>query len=530
MSWVAVVNDNFNRANTSPGGAGTTTGAGNGWIDLAGGVYYINSNALQATTAAVNGYRTEGLLRPSGENAIDQRITQTFTADTATNAAQPYIALRIQSGSTPDRYLANVDPVTGDIYISKIVSGTISTLAGPGSTTFTAGHVYEQDFSAVDIGGTTTLTYTITDITTSTVTGTLTVNDSSASLQGSGAFGLFVWGARGLPAFGTYNNVTTYVQSGVAAISASPSTIVGGSAAVAGSTGNVLTITGTNTAFSGSPFAITGGAGPLLTAQSVVSGTSATVTLSAGLYGYGALTLTDTGSGATTSITVSKPALGALKMGFIGDSITAGTNGNPVAQMASVMTDAGYTVSTTNAAVSASGTGNWLPGGAYMNAAVSAFAGASVTEVHIMLGTNDNIPAAGPLTPAQSAANMAQIVPYLVGLGYKVTLAKPVFTIPNVTAGARQGPNEPNFFYGQMWALNLALADGVNVFGGDSGAYQMFANDTSLISADGVHASASGNLVLGTMWAEAYFVRYGVPSGGGSTTRTAFQNGFPLGL
>jgi lysophospholipase L1-like esterase len=74
------------------------------------------------------------------------------------------------------------------------------------------------------------------------------------------------------------------------------------------STGNAITLTGTNTTWSsgtpGSPtFTLTGGTGASITAQTVASATSATLTISAGS-ATGTLTITDPASGYTQTITV----------------------------------------------------------------------------------------------------------------------------------------------------------------------------------------------------------------------------------
>ncbi|MHB1310568.1 MAG: hypothetical protein ACYC3L_01030, partial [Gemmatimonadaceae bacterium] len=124
MTWTVVVSDNFTRANTSPGGAGTTTGAGNNWIDEAGGVYSISSNTLLATTSNTTGYLTQTLLRPSGEAATGQRITATFVAVSSTQANSG-ILLRGQSG---DFYFGHLDFASPALHIYKVVGGAVTSL------------------------------------------------------------------------------------------------------------------------------------------------------------------------------------------------------------------------------------------------------------------------------------------------------------------------------------------------------------------------------------------------------------------
>jgi len=82
------------------------------------------------------------------------------------------------------------------------------------------------------------------------------------------------------------------------------------SSIIEGSTGNIITITGTNTSWTiGSPgiptFTISGGSGSSITAQTVTSSTSVTLTVTAGS-STGTLTITDPSTGATIIVTVTK--------------------------------------------------------------------------------------------------------------------------------------------------------------------------------------------------------------------------------
>ena len=92
-------------------------------------------------------------------------------------------------------------------------------------------------------------------------------------------------------------NFSEFALFSQSSISASPTTIVNGS------TGNSVTVTGVNTAFTGSPFTLSGGTGASISGQSIASSSSATITLTAGTLN-GVLIITDVNSGATTSVTV----------------------------------------------------------------------------------------------------------------------------------------------------------------------------------------------------------------------------------
>jgi lysophospholipase L1-like esterase len=106
--------------------------------------------------------------------------------------------------------------------------------------------------------------------------------------------------ANGVALYHLESNGTDSYGSGT--LAASPTSIV------QGSTSNVITLTGTGTAWTagtpGSPtFTLSGGTGASITAQSVASATSATITVTAGS-ATGPLTITDPGTGATATITV----------------------------------------------------------------------------------------------------------------------------------------------------------------------------------------------------------------------------------
>ncbi|MEI8282395.1 MAG: hypothetical protein WCG75_08320, partial [Armatimonadota bacterium] len=74
----SVLTDDFNRADTSTGAAGTNTGAGNGWVDVQGGVAQIVSNKLKITSdsagTGIDQYKRDFTVRPVSEACLDQSI------------------------------------------------------------------------------------------------------------------------------------------------------------------------------------------------------------------------------------------------------------------------------------------------------------------------------------------------------------------------------------------------------------------------------------------------------------------------
>src|SRR5437899_1530665 len=68
---------------TSPGGAGTTTGAGQGWNDQVGGEFFRNSSGQLCTTDSNAYYRLTQT--GDGYSVRDQRAYRSAMANTITN-------------------------------------------------------------------------------------------------------------------------------------------------------------------------------------------------------------------------------------------------------------------------------------------------------------------------------------------------------------------------------------------------------------------------------------------------------------
>lgn len=295
-------------------------------------------------------------------------------------------------------------------------------------------------------------------------------------------------------------------------IAISPSTVVGGS------TGNVITVTGTSTAFTGTPFAIANGGFGAITAQSTSSSTAGSVTVNPGLYGFGNVILIDTISGAEATLAVTAPSLGTLNYGVIGDSISAGTNGSPVAAETAYLNGLGYTATAYNQAISGTSTQDWVSGSANMNAALTAFSAHLTTGnlVQVMLGTNDTRTPYN-FTVAYHTAEMTSVVAALTGAGYQVIIHKPTYTMPNAPLGGYIWSNDPNTTYAQYYASDVrALVNGVNIFQGDSGAFEVsMSAPTTWLAGDGIHPqNATENNILGVLWGIAYQFRWGNGAGG----------------
>jgi hypothetical protein len=199
--------DTFTRANTTPGAAGSTTGAGNGWIDQFGNGWNINANTLigTANTHNIQLY----LARPVGEAALNTRIAATFTFAT-TGMAEVAVGLRQQTNPAQS-YIGRCVTSSGfanneiDIF-SFIGSGTQITTGA--ANTLVAGQQYTLDFQASGANPT-NLTLTLFDSTGAQLA-TQTVQDSTPQLQSAGVPYLLVWAAGGTTQAATWNKVVTY--------------------------------------------------------------------------------------------------------------------------------------------------------------------------------------------------------------------------------------------------------------------------------------------------------------------------------
>lgn len=195
-----------------------------------------------------------------------------------------------------------------------------------------------------------------------------------------------------------------------------------------------------------------------------------------------------------------------LKLGFIGDSITAGyglsAGQDPATQIVAILqkTFKSRVVTATNAAVSGSKSSQWVTGQSNLTTAKTAFAAAGVTHIHCMLGAND-AGAANLVSAATYKANLQNIITDLTGAGYKVILSYPTY----IPAGANSNATTAaGVALGQSYQSQIdSLIDGVNVLRGDTLAFNYFADNLGEYQADLVHPTATGALSLATMWARA---------------------------
>ena len=198
----------------------------------------------------------------------------------------------------------------------------------------------------------------------------------------------------------------------------------------------------------------------------------------------------------------------ALGVGFIGDSITAGTTITtpPTTPCATSLSIGAVTTTATNQGHSGATTVDWLPGASsgYLAAAKTAFSSAGVRLVHIMLGTNDsktqpNGTGTSATTHAQYRANLLSICDDLIASGYLVSVSYPPFL--NTTASPFDA-SSPGLVASYCTAIDQ-LIDNKSIFRGDAQGYAYFQANTSALQGDGVHPTQAGSDHLAQLWATA---------------------------
>lgn len=300
VQWQLAISDTFGRPNTTAGSAASTSGVLNAWTDQAGGIFSIQSTKLNVSPSASNPYKTNFLIRPIAESSQDQRIDVYYTAN-ASLTPEPFGAARWQSGNNayiggPSEFAPGV---SAQINFYRFFGGTLNTLnltTGTGTNALAGasiitGHQYRFSYQAVGVNPTIWRISTF-DVTASSSVQDGYVSDSTATaLQGSGQPG-YDANYFGTSAAFQIDRIDVFYNS-AAGLTLSPNNL-----SLSGGTGSIA-VTGTDTAFSGTPFTLTneGGSNASLSSQTVSSGTAATLSVAPGSTPNAAL-ITDSVSGA----------------------------------------------------------------------------------------------------------------------------------------------------------------------------------------------------------------------------------------
>lgn len=245
-NWGNYVADTYNRADTVPGTPGTTSGAGNNWKDVFGGVYNISSNALIGTPDTTNlsqNYLYDQLTRPTSEKAIDSRIVYKFVYASSTPFSGWDGVLRSNglTGSSFAGYLVQSFSNTTPGFAIYGPSGGSAHQIQASTPTMVNGNTYQVDFSVWNSNHTSYLAI-LTNITTGTILSSLTGTDSSdVGPQVSGYYGLTVndLTAASTPQPLTYISTSTFFNQ----IPATTYTFTGPTGGLSGSPSSNFTVT-----------------------------------------------------------------------------------------------------------------------------------------------------------------------------------------------------------------------------------------------------------------------------------------------
>lgn len=191
---------------------------------------------------------------------------------------------------------------------------------------------------------------------------------------------------------------------------------------------------------------------------------------------------------------------GTVKIGYIGDSITVGTDKYPSAVETEIAI-LGDKYEAVNKGVSGMSTNQWLPGGNNFDTALADFQRKDVTVVSVMLGTND-ARNDQMTSSAQYLSNMHKIIDTLLVTGTikAVILNDP----PYVNLGKLDlwSPESHIKIDSYIKDIDL-LVNNDNILRGDTESTTFFKAHPDQ-QVDGVHPNAEGYAHLGALWAASY--------------------------
>ena len=189
-----------------------------------------------------------------------------------------------------------------------------------------------------------------------------------------------------------------------------------------------------------------------------------------------------------------------LVFGGVGDSIMYGllSSTTPLNEMATRLGcfHRERSITVFNKGVAGSDTASWQPGQSYYTSAVAIFNSSAITDMIIMLGTNDaNLDS---LAPATYGTNMAAIISGMksaVATIQRVWICYPPWRTQYTT-----NPNS-NLLMAQYQPILDAMDNGTNTFVIGKEAWNHFGEIQTDLNADGTHPTTNGDYALGSIWA-----------------------------
>jgi lysophospholipase L1-like esterase len=189
---------------------------------------------------------------------------------------------------------------------------------------------------------------------------------------------------------------------------------------------------------------------------------------------------------------------GNLRIGMMGDSLSIlhspkGTSSELFAR--TLATRFGRPVTVFCAGLGGTATDDWLPDGSLYQIAVGRFKALNLEYVVISLGTNDALRRISPLSPDEYERNLRSIASQLNRDGLKVVINAPPWAVAAEAQVNRLAE------YGEVIS---AIADGKQIFSGDSRSFVHFREHRDELLPAGVHPNPRGLDSLVGFWADAF--------------------------
>ncbi len=520
--WILTLQDTFQHADTTAGGAKTNTGVptspdpgtANDWYDFAGGAYSIKDDRLQSANAP--GFQGNGWLYRGNDSAtLNQRITYE-TASTTTNDTW-YALTRLVPNANGgySAYVLFAGFGGANIQVWRFIGGTYNSIVG--SLTPNAGvaydptHQYQVDFGVVDAGtspASCSLEVALNDLTSGQVYAAGTFTDSNAALQVPGVIGLGAGNGLGTTFISAVQGYTAGFAPGLGTFQGSTaSQLVVGFTPPSGPTGAY-----TLASYGGTTSDFTPGPTNLIAGQATETVTWAPPNpVLGGNYWIKQVATDSTGAKVTTAAVTCVLAYPPLKPTQIGDSITAeflnaasltsawdgfiGRVGatNPTSARPIQVANFGAVGSSTQAWV------GWIADPTQTIAGgltsfcwddiIAQIIASDADVIPLMLGANDaRAPYHTP--PAQYTANLKTIGGAIYSATGKKILVNTPSTVQSGAANGQWDDSSPGLIQ-QYQAAARAAVDNVKIFLGDTNNYLLSVLNPSWFG-DGVHPADPG--------------------------------------
>ena len=472
-------------------GANSTTSVGNGWIDFVGTYYFLSGSGIlsdQGANSPGNLLPLNSLYRPAGEN-YQNGYVMVWSTGLSQGCTARFNPASGGSGYATMIYSGN------QLFVYKAVNGTqTNLLSGFAMGTLPANFV-EQLVVTEPTAGTAQITVNIYNPSSlTTVVATKTITDASATLQGSGAWGVSSYsGATWTRAQTAY--VSSALSPGTAALSFAAKTKLSLSCSAPIGGTPPYTYQWKRATTSGAEVNVTG-----LTAQNPID-----TGLTPGTNYYYKVNATDSAGTpvvvTSADITATTLASNAYIIVGIGDSTMYGFGlvspniQNPLVQMGATLSRLMLypTTGIINEGASGTATANWTPGTSLLIGAESDANVYGATDIWLRLGINDSKGGGGvtAVTASVYQSNLQSIVTHVranCSSVQRLWVSYPQYVTVNTQWDAT---SQAALLSYQPSVASLVTTNAPYTRLGNTLDYAFFANNVSELS-DGVHPNLAG--------------------------------------